>query len=62
MTNREHASLFMDKSSTKAADLEHRKKINYNIGKYNAVVPQGKLQYDKPDLARERAKNIRHKK
>ena len=30
-----HASTFIDKSKAKAADLEHRKKINFNIGKYN---------------------------
>ncbi len=59
MTNRDQASTFLDKSSTKAADLDHRQKINYNIGKYNAVVPQGKQQFDKIHLARERAKNIK---
>jgi L-lactate dehydrogenase complex protein LldF len=59
MTNRENALTFLDKSDTKAADLDHRKKINYNIGKYNAVVPQGKQQYDNINLARERAKNIK---
>ena len=59
MTNRDQASTFLDKSSTKAADLDHRQKINYNIGKYNAVVPQGKQQFDKLHLARERAKNIK---
>jgi L-lactate dehydrogenase complex protein LldF len=59
MTNRDQASTFLDKSSTKAADLDHRRKINYNIGKYNSVVPQGKQQFDKIHLARERAKNIK---
>ena len=59
MTNRDQASTFLDKSSVKAADLDHREKINYNIGKYNAVVPQGKQQYDNIQLARERAKNIK---
>ncbi len=59
MTHRDTASSFQDKSSVKATDLEHRQKINYNIGKYNAVVPKGKQQYDKIDTARERAKNIK---
>jgi len=59
MTNRDQASTFLDKSSVKAADLDHRQKINYNIGKYNAVVPQGKQQFEKIHLARERAKNIK---
>src|SRR5579864_3829745 len=59
MTNRENVLTFLDKSDAKSADLDHRKKINYNIGKYNAVVPQGKQQYEKINLARERAKNIK---
>ena len=59
MTTRDQASTFLDKSSNKAADLDHRQKINYNIGKYNAVVPLGKQQYEKINLARERAKNIK---
>lgn len=36
------ASVFKEKSFVKAADLSHRKTINHNIGKYNAVVPLGK--------------------
>jgi L-lactate dehydrogenase complex protein LldF len=52
---------FIEKSAIKAADLEHRRKINFNIGKYNAVVPQGKSQFADVHLARERAKNIKWK-
>jgi len=55
----ETSSSFLAKSSIKAADLEHRRKINFNIGKYNAVVPQGKTQFDDVNLARERAKNTK---
>ena len=55
----ETSDIFLAKSSVKAADLEHRRKINFNIGKYNAVVPQGKTQFDNVNLARERAKNIK---
>ena len=55
----ETSETFLAKSSIKAADLEHRRKINFNIGKYNAVVPQGKTQFDNVNLARERAKNIK---
>jgi len=55
----ETSETFIAKSSVKAADLEHRRKINFNIGKYNAVVPQGKMQFDNVHLARERAKNIK---
>ncbi|HEX5668068.1 MAG TPA: LutB/LldF family L-lactate oxidation iron-sulfur protein [Chitinophagaceae bacterium] len=50
---------FQEKSELKAADLDHRKKINFNIGKYNAVVPQGKSQFSDVDLAREKAKNLK---
>src|SRR5664279_5736351 len=55
----ESASTFKAKSTVKSADLEHRKKINFNIGKYNAVVPQGKQQFENTNLVRERAKNIK---
>src|SRR5260221_8960643 len=53
------ANSFIAKSTIKAADLEHRRKINFNIGKYNAVVPKGKEQFSDLHLARERAKNIK---
>jgi L-lactate dehydrogenase complex protein LldF len=55
----ETSNSFIAKSTIKAADLEHRRKINFNIGRYNAVVPQGKKQFSDLDLARERAKNIK---
>lgn len=51
----------MAKATIKAADKEHRRKINFNIGKYNAVVPQGKQQFLDIHLAREKAKNIKWK-
>lgn len=50
---------FMAKSTIKAADLEHRRKVNFNINKYNAAVPLGKQQFENVDLAKERAKNIK---
>jgi len=55
----ETSESFLAKSTVKAADLEHRRKINFNIGRYNAVVPQGKMQFDNVNLARERAKNAK---
>lgn len=55
----ENASTFKAKSTIKSADLEHRQKINFNIGRYNAVVPQGKLQFADNNLVKERAKNIK---
>jgi L-lactate dehydrogenase complex protein LldF len=53
------AANFIARSTVKAEDLDHRKKINFNIGRYNAVVPQGKQQFGELNLARERAKNIK---
>ncbi len=53
------AASFIAKSTIKAADLEHRRKINFNIGKYNAVVPIGKQQFTNVIDAREKAKNIK---
>jgi L-lactate dehydrogenase complex protein LldF len=50
---------FIAKSAIKANDLEHRRKINFNIGKYNEKVPEGKEQFTDVNLARERAKNIK---
>lgn len=57
----EHSSSFNAKSTIKAADKEHRRKINFNIARYNAVVPTGKHQFTNVELARERAKNIKWK-
>lgn len=51
------ASSFIAKSTIKAADLEHRRKINFNIGKYNATVPQGKKQFTSLGSSRQLAKN-----
>ena len=56
---KEIAADFTTKSKEKAEDKAHRKTINFNISKYNAVVPQGKQQFSELDLARERAKNIK---
>jgi len=49
----------MAKAEVKASDREHRNKINFNISKYNAVVPVGKQQFTDVHLARERAKNAK---
>lgn len=50
---------FLAKSSVKAADLQHRRTINFNMGRYHAVVPKGKEQFSDVHLAREKAKNIK---
>ena len=55
----ETAATFKAKSTIKSADLDHRQKINFNIGKYNAVVPIGKQQFVDNNLVKERAKNIK---
>jgi L-lactate dehydrogenase complex protein LldF len=56
---KEIASEFIKKSIEKAADKDHRQKINFNIGRYNAVVPAGKQQFENLNLVREKAKNIK---
>ena len=58
---KETAKDFIAKTTVKAPDKEHRRKINFNIGRYNAVVPMGKQQFSDINLARERAKNIKWK-
>jgi L-lactate dehydrogenase complex protein LldF len=55
----EAAQNFIAKSTVRSADLEHRRKINFNISQYNAKVPEGKGQFADLDLARETAKNIK---
>lgn len=61
MSMSEQSSSFIAKSTVKSADREHRRKINFNISRYNAVVPQGKQQFTDVQLAREKAKNIKWK-
>ncbi|MBC7687251.1 MAG: iron-sulfur cluster-binding protein [Aquabacterium sp.] len=53
------AKTFIAKSTIKSADIDHRRKINFNIGKYNEKVPEGKQQFPDMNLAREKAKNIK---
>lgn len=54
-----NAVSFIAKSTIRAADLEHRRKINFNIGKYNAVVPIGKQQFTQIDTTKQQAKNVK---
>ncbi len=53
------AASFIAKSTVRAADMDHRRKINFNMGKYHAAVPGGKQQFAHLALARERAKNAK---
>ena len=52
-----YAESFLSKTSDKVSDLDHRKKINFNIGKYNAVVPKGKAQFMDLNRVRQLSKN-----
>ncbi len=42
-------------------DLEHKRKLSFNIGKYNETVVHGKQQFADLDMARKKAKNIKWK-
>src|SRR5215210_2095337 len=55
----EQSTSFIAKSTVKSADKEHRRKINFNMARYNATVPVGKQQFTDLHLAREKAKNIK---
>jgi L-lactate dehydrogenase complex protein LldF len=57
----ESSKSFIAKTTIKSADLEHRRKINFNIGRYNAAVPAGKHQFIDVNLVREKAKNAKWK-
>jgi L-lactate dehydrogenase complex protein LldF len=52
---------FLAKSEIKAQDLEHKRKLSFNIQKYSDTVIKGKLQYDNLELARKKAKNVKWK-
>ncbi len=57
----DNLSVFLAKSKVKASDLEHKRKLAFNIDKYAQTVVKGKQQYADLDLARKRAKNIKWK-
>jgi L-lactate dehydrogenase complex protein LldF len=57
----DNLSVFLAKSKVKAADLEHKRKLAFNIDKYAQTVVKGKQQYADLDLARKRAKNVKWK-
>ena len=52
-------SSFLAKSDIKSHDLEHKRKLNFNINKYLEVVVKGKEQFIDLETARKRAKNIK---
>jgi L-lactate dehydrogenase complex protein LldF len=53
------AADFLKRSAAKAPDLAHRRKINFNMGKYHAAVPLGKQQFADLEKARQAAKQIK---
>ncbi len=52
---------FLSDSVKKAFDPEHRRRLDYNISKYDQAVIKGKEQFRDLELARKRASNIKHK-
>ena len=52
-------TVFLAKSEVKANDLEHKRKIAFNIGKYSDSVVKGKQQFTDLDNARKKAKNTK---
>ena len=52
---------FLDDAEVKSFDAEHRKRLDYNIGRYDEQVSKGKNQYSNLELAKRRAANIKHK-
>ena len=54
MTSATKATQFQHDAEVKAFDREHRRKIRFNIGKYDAAVTTGLKLYDHHELARDR--------
>jgi L-lactate dehydrogenase complex protein LldF len=54
-------SVFLAKSAVKAQDLEHKRKLAFNIQKYAESVVKGKQQFADLELARRKAKNVKWK-
>ncbi len=50
---------FLNDSEVKAFDPDHRRKLQYNIGKYDVAVEKGKTQYSDLELAKARAARIK---
>ena len=60
-TMTEQQKIFLTKSTIKAGDLEHKRKVAFNIGKYNDSFQKGKKQFFDLENARKKAKNIKWK-
>ncbi len=57
----QYKDTFIAKSDVKAHDLDHKRKISFNIDRYNDAVVRGKQQFAALDAARKQAKNIKWK-
>lgn len=52
---------FLKKTATVAFDLEHRRRINHNVGIYEQAVSGGKQLYSNIELAKRKAAVIKHR-
>jgi len=52
---------FIEDSNVIAFDPDHRRKINFNIGKYDEALPNGEKQFIDLENAKQRAANIKHR-
>lgn len=57
----EISQAFTKDAELKAFDLEHRRKLNNNIERYDQAVERGRLQYSNLELARNRAGSIKYR-
>lgn len=57
----EFAKKFSQDAEKTAFDKDHRKRINFNIGRYDTAFVKGKRQFSNLETARKRAANIKHK-
>ncbi len=57
----ERQAIFLAKSAVKVHDLEHKRKLAFNIQKYADSVVKGKQQFADLELARRKAKNLKWK-
>jgi L-lactate dehydrogenase complex protein LldF len=57
----ETKKIFLEKSELKAHDLEHKRKLAFNIDKYAQAVVKGKQQFSNLEVARKKAKNTKWK-
>lgn len=58
-SNPGNQKVFLAKSEIKAHDLEHKRKLAFNIRKYSESVVKGRQQFADLELARKQAKNVK---